>query len=143
MDVLLATYSQTVLVLLDEYWIDLRRPLDERARAALGAAGLNKPFAVISAWPPLGESHVKLAGRRATAHLRARLIDLGARPVDILAGSPDLRHREPSLAACIPSPDALALARELRQDAIFWFDGARFSILWCDGRPESVLPLST
>lgn len=143
MDTQLDTYSQTVLVFLDEYWIDLRLPLDERGRAALHAAGLDEPFAVISAWPRLGEPHVTLAGRRATAQLRMRLVELGARPVDVLAGSPDRRHSEPSLAACLPSQLALALARELRQDAIFWFDGKRFSIRWCDGRDESVLPRPT
>lgn len=139
----LATYSQTVLVLLDEYWIDLRRPLDERARAALRSAGLTQPFAVLSAWPPLGEAPIKSAGRRAMLRLRTRLVELGASPVDVLAGSPDRSHSEPSLAACLPPHVALEVAREHRQDAYFWFDGTRFSIRWCDGRAESVLPRPT
>ncbi|MBM3990529.1 MAG: DUF3293 domain-containing protein [Planctomycetes bacterium] len=136
-----STYACTVLELLDEYWIDLRRPLGERERAAFRAAGFAATFVILSAWPALGEPHVARSGRRATERLRAELRVQGARAVDVLAGSPDRRHREPSLACELSEASALALARSFGQDAYFWFDGTRMSIRWCDGSPTTLLPL--
>ena len=136
-----AIYASTVLELLDEYWIDLRRPLGERERAAFRSAGLHGAFAILSAWPPLGEPHVSREGRSATERLRAELNKRGAWAVDVLAGSVDRVHREPSLATALSKEAALELAQAFRQDAYFWFDGARMSIRWCDGSPATHLPL--
>lgn len=136
-----STYAATVLELLDEYWIDLRQPLGPRERAAFRAAGLESSFAILSAWPAFGLPHVQRAGRVATEALRAALRTRNAHPVDVLAGSPDRAHREPSLAAVIDEAAALELALAFRQDAYFWFDGNSMSIRWCDGAPETRLPL--
>ena len=43
--------------------------------------------------------------------------------------SPDRSHCECSIAVTMPQREALDLAREMRQVAIFWFDGNRFWIL--------------
>ncbi|MFM7295999.1 MAG: DUF3293 domain-containing protein [Planctomycetota bacterium] len=136
-----STYASTVVELLDEYWIDLRLPLGARERAAFRVAGFPGSFAILSAWPPLGEPHLAPAGRAATERLRAKLRSRGVRAVDVLAGSPDQSHREPSLACDISDETALELALAFGQDAYFWFDGARMSIRWCDGSPATPLPL--
>ncbi len=136
-----STYASTVLELLDEYWIDLRRPLGTRERAAFRAAGLAGSFAILSAWPALGLPHVEREGRAATERLRAALRRRRAPHVDVLAGSPDRAHREPSLAAVVDDGAARELALEFRQDAYFWCDGKSMSIRWCDGAPDTRLPL--
>ncbi|MBM3987426.1 MAG: DUF3293 domain-containing protein [Planctomycetes bacterium] len=136
-----STYASTVLELLDEYWIDLRRPIGERERAAFQAAGFTASFAILSAWPPLGEPHFVQAGRAATERLRAALRARGVRTVDVLAGSPDRNHREPSLVCDICDETAIELALAFGQDAYFWFDGSRMSIRWCDESPATLLPL--
>lgn len=49
--------------------------------------------------------------------------------MDVDACSPDRSHCECSVAVVMEQDRALALARELEQVAIFWFDGKRFWIL--------------
>jgi hypothetical protein len=135
-----STYASTVLELLDEYWIDLRGPLGARELAAFRAAGLRDSFAILSAWPPLGERAPEREGRAATERLRRELHLRRVRPIDVLAGSPDRKHREPSLAAALDDATARQLALAFRQDAYFWFDGEHMSIRWCDGSPDTLLP---
>ena len=49
--------------------------------------------------------------------------------MDVDACSHDRSHCECSVAVVMERDRALALARELEQIAIFWFDGKRFWIL--------------
>jgi len=51
----------------------------------------------------------------------------GARPVD--GGSPDGTHREPGWAIPASLEEARRLAGEFLQNAVFWFDGERFSVV--------------
>ena len=58
-----------------------------------------------------------------------RLAKGGYRFVSVDACSPDRTHCERSVAVMMPQEKAIALARELEQVAIFWFDGKRFWII--------------
>ena len=58
-----------------------------------------------------------------------RLAGSGNRFVDVDACSPDRTHCECSVAVIMEQREAIELARELEQVAIFWFDGSRFWIL--------------
>lgn len=133
----LAIYPNTVLEIIDGPRIDLREPLDDDDRAALADAGLAHPFAVITAENPCGE-HVddaksslsELRGETRNA-MRVLLLErelaerrLHFRIVDGV--SPDGSYRERGCAVVMPRADAVALARELDQLAIFWYDGERF-----------------
>jgi len=54
---------------------------------------------------------------------------MGYDSVDVDCCSPDGSHCECSVAVTMPREEALDLAREMRQVAIFWFDGKLFWIL--------------
>ena len=133
----LAIYPNTVLEIVDGPTIDLRKPLAASRRRALVKIGLAHPFAVITAENPCGEhvddadsvrSEIKGETRNA---MRVRLLEheLADRHLDfrIVDGvSPDGSYRERGCAIVMPRADAIALARELDQVAIFWYDGERF-----------------
>lgn len=121
--------------------IDLRRPLSPLATRTLAGMGLLRPFAVITACNPLGarlgaESNRRL-GSVLTVLVRDRYPD--ARPAD--GGSPDGAHVEPGWAIPAPLEEARVLAARFLQNALFWFDGARFSIVPVQGEgPPLILP---
>lgn len=133
----LAIYPNTVLEIIDGPKIDLRKPVRATARKALARIGLAHPFAVITAENPCGEhvddaetlrSEIKGETRNA---MRVRIFEeqLADRHLDfrIVDGvSPDGSYRERGCAIVMPRADAVALARELDQLAIFWYDGERF-----------------
>ena len=151
----LAIYPNTVLEIVDGPTIDLRKPLSAAARKALARVGLAHPFAVITAENPCGEhvddaetvrSEVKGEARNA---MRVRLFEqqlaerhLQFRIVDGV--SPDGSYRERGCAIVMPRPDAMALARELDQLAIFWYDGERFWLVpvAIDEEPQPLPPES-
>lgn len=147
-DVLLqveATYAATVLCFspdASDDVVDLRAPLGARELDVFARAGLVGPFAVLSAYPSFGRTCSPLEAERRTHRLRAMIAVHGVPPVPVLARAADGPHREPSLAATLSKRDALALARCFDQDAVYWFDGARFTIEWCDSRPATLLPRS-
>ena len=109
--------------------IDLRRVPSEAAIAALKASGLGQPFAIVTAFDPRGENMSPAENEKRTEKLNARLRSSDCRFVTVDCCSPDRSHCECSFAVVMPQEEALDLARELEQVAIFWFDGARFWIL--------------
>jgi hypothetical protein len=109
--------------------IDLRQVPSEAAVAALKAAGLGQPFAILTAFDPRGENLSPAENERRTRVLSARLRSSGYKFVRVDCCSPDRSHCECSFAVVMPQEEALDLAREMEQVAIFWFDGARFWIL--------------
>jgi hypothetical protein len=109
--------------------IDLRQPLSPRALLVLAIAGLARPFAVVTACNPLGCSLDDSANRRLSAVLTGLVQDRfpGARPAH--GTSPDGAHVEPGWAIPAPLEEARSLATRFLQNAVFWFDGIRFSIV--------------
>ena len=109
--------------------IDLRQVPSEAAVAALKAAGLGQPFAIMTAFDPRGDNLSPSENEKRTEKLKSRLRSSGRRFVAVDCCSPDRSHCERSFAVVMPQEESLDLARELEQVAIFWFDGARFWIL--------------
>ena len=61
--------------------------------------------------------------------LNRRLRQTGHRYLEVDACSADGSHCECSVAVIMEQDEAIALARDLEQVAIFWFDGLRFWII--------------
>lgn len=116
------TFPETGLV------VDLRRPVNPILRQRLGELGLSGRFGVVTACNPLGSEIGAAANRRLTALLGCRVAGYaGARPA--VGGSPDASHREPGWAIPAPFDEVRRLAADFLQNALFWFDGERFSIV--------------
>jgi hypothetical protein len=109
--------------------IDLRRIPSDDAVAALKAAGLDQPFAILTAFDPRGENLSRAENEKRKHELDERLRANGYRFVHVDCCSPDRSHCECSVAVIMPQDQAIDLARELEQVAIFWFDGSRFWII--------------
>jgi hypothetical protein len=124
-------YPETVLefATIPAVEIDLRIiPSDDKI-AALKAAGLDRPFAIMTAFDPRGENLSKAENEKRMQELDRRLRSSGYRVAQVDACSPDRSHCECSVAVMMPQDEALDLAREMEQVAIFWFDGRRFWIV--------------
>lgn len=124
-------YPETILefATMPAVAIDLRRVPSEAAIGALEAAGLGQPFAIMTAFDPRGENLSPAENQQRTQALEARLRASNYRIAQVDACSPDRSHCEYSFAVVMPQQEALDLAREMEQVAIFWFDGARFWIV--------------
>jgi len=109
--------------------IDLREIPSDGAIAALGAAGLAEPFAIITAFDPRGQNLSRAENEKRKRNLDRRLRSTGYRFAHVDCCSPDRSHCECSVAVLMPQDKAIDLAREMEQVAIFWFDGRRFWIL--------------
>jgi len=109
--------------------IDLREiPSDDKI-AALQSAGLDQPFAVMTAFDPRGENLSPAENEKRKQELDNRLRSSAYKFAQVDACSPDRSHCESSVAVVMPQEKALDLAREMEQVAIFWFDGKHFWIL--------------
>lgn len=109
--------------------MDLRATPSPAALSGLAAAGLGKPFAILTAYDPRGENLSAEQNEQRRKSLERRLNQAGHQFVNVDCCSPDRSHCECSVAVVMPQNDAIELARELEQVAIFWFDGQRFWIL--------------
>jgi hypothetical protein len=109
--------------------IDLRETPSDDKIAALQSAGLDQPFAVMTAFDPCGENLSRAENEKRKQELDTRLRSSGYRFAQVDACSPDRSHCECSVAVVMPQEKALDLAREMEQVAIFWFDGKHFWIL--------------
>ena len=133
-------YPNTVLRFAPDFEIDLRHTLTEPQRRQLRALGLGHRFGIVTSFNPGGRPLPAALNRRRLARLERRLRGLRYWAADGL--SIDRRHCERGFAVGAPRWDVLALARAFDQLAIFWFDGSRFLLVWCD-RPGRGLPLPT
>lgn len=116
--------------------IDLRRAVGARDREALAAVGLDRPFAVMTAENPCGKVEAEPGGTSAhdtrangpdrQYEFEQSLAEEGVRFCRVRAHSPDGAHEERSVAVAEPRATAIRRAHELRQLAIFWFDGEAF-----------------
>jgi hypothetical protein len=109
--------------------IDLRKVPSEAEIAALTAAKLGQPFAIMTAFDPRGDNLSPAENEKRTQELDTRLRASSYRFAQVDACSPDRSHCECSFAVVMPQKQALDLACEFEQVAIFWFDGHRFWIL--------------
>jgi hypothetical protein len=124
-------YPETVLTFATspQLEIDLRQPLSESALTGLKRIGLADPFAVLTAYDPRGADLPREENERRRRQLNDRLKRSGYKFLEVDACSPDRSHCEQSVAVVMPQREAIALATQLEQVAIFWFDGERFWIL--------------
>ena len=124
-------YPETILTFATQppLEIDLRRIPPESALAMLKAAGLGDPFAIITAFDPRGQDLSPAENEERRRALERRLTASGYRFERVDCRSPDRSHCEASVAVAMRQQDAVALAKELQQVAIFWFDGQRFWVV--------------
>lgn len=124
-------YPETVLTFstTPKVEIDLRQNLSDKALTELAEIGLGSPFAVMTAFDPRGRDLAPGDNEKRRRELNERLEKSGYRFVEVDACSPDRSHCECSVAVAMPQGKAVALAKELEQVAIFWFDGERFWIV--------------
>ncbi|HUR91346.1 MAG TPA: DUF3293 domain-containing protein, partial [Gemmatimonadaceae bacterium] len=109
--------------------VDLREPAGNETRSAMDRLGLAGPFAVMTAHDPRGRDESAEVNARRAKELDRRLAALGVPFVHVDACSPDRSHCEASVAAVMDREAATALARELEQVAMFWYDGDKFWIV--------------
>jgi hypothetical protein len=109
--------------------IDLRAIPRRDALTSLARAGLGDPFAIMTAFDPRGENLGSEENDHRRRELERRLASAGYQFVNVDCCSPDRSHCECSVAVVMPQEDAITLAKELEQVAIFWFDGERFWIV--------------
>jgi hypothetical protein len=110
--------------------IDLRQPVSDALQHLLTNLGLGASFAIVTPFDPRGTRAP--AWKNLARYIRARLL-LRSRKLSFIPAdgeSPDSHHRERGFAIAIGRDDAAALARQLEQLALYWFDGEAF---WIDG----------
>ena len=124
-------YPETILKFTTEppVSIDLRAMPGDAELSGLRRIGLGEPFAVMTAFDPRGENLSKEENDRLSRKLDDRLRELGYEFVRVDACSPDGEHCECSVAVRMPQKEAIRLATEFEQVALFWFDGSQFWIL--------------
>ena len=124
-------YPETILIFSTQppIEIDLRRIPSELSLSRLKAAGLAESFAIMTAFDPRGHDLSPAENEERRRSLDRKLTALGYRFARVDCCSPDRSHCECSVAVAMRQEEAIALARELEQVAIFWFDGTRFWIL--------------
>jgi hypothetical protein len=109
--------------------VDLRATPSGATLAGLRSIGLGEPFAIMTAYDPEGRNLPREENEKRKRSLNERLRNEGYTFVDVDCCSPDGAHCEASVAVTMQREDAIRLARDLDQVAIFWFDGQRFWIL--------------
>jgi len=124
-------YPETILTFATDprIEIDLRAIPPERALSQLSAAGLGQPFAIMTAFDPRGEDLSLEENRERARNLERKLEAAGYSFVSVDCCSPDRSHRECSVGVVMPQGEAIDMAREMDQIAIFWFDGQRFWVV--------------
>jgi hypothetical protein len=131
-DALWATYASTTLLIGGEprIKVDLRQPVSDDLRHLLTKLGLGATFAIVTPFDPRGVRAAARKNEERYHHMRALLDSRNLRFVAADGESPDTAHRERGFALAMSRSDAAALARELEQLALYWFDGEAF---WIDG----------
>jgi hypothetical protein len=124
-------YPETILIFATQpaVEIDLREIPSEAGLSTLETLGLGGPFAIITAVDPRGQDLSAAENQERARALDRRLSASGYKFAQVDCCSPDRSHCERSVAVAMRQENAIALAKELEQVAIFWFDGERFWIL--------------
>ena len=142
-------YPETVLAFEAGPRIDLRWRLDPEDRRALTALELGPTFAVLTAEEAGDEGADDLSAdamaerQRENVRRTLRLEELLARQSiafrRVSSSAPDGSHRERCVAVALARAEAMRLAAERDQVALFWYDGDRFS-LWPGALEEQPEP---
>lgn len=119
--------------------VDLRLPLSQQELRELVEAGLEGPFAVITAHDPRGQNLDDAENVRRAARLEESLRSRGLVFIRVNACSPNEEHCEASVAVKASLTAAGQLARDYGQVAFFWFDGERF---WIAGGVVEMDPIA-
>lgn len=132
-------YANTVLVIgrKGRLEVDLRQRLPGKARRLLTELGLGNTFAIVTASNPGGRDTPLWQNWWRHRHMRAQLRSRGLPFVPADGQSPDGAHRERGFAIAMGREDAAALALELDQLALYWFDGSDF---WIDAVSAATAP---
>jgi len=120
--------------------VDLRRALSPHVLSCLRGLGLGPRFGIVTSFDPGGRRAGVAENRRRLARLARRLKRTGSRSLAADGWSINGRHRERGFAIAAPRRELVELAMAFGQTAIFWFDGRRFLLVWCD-HPARGLPL--
>jgi len=138
-DTLWDAYANTRLLIgpAREIKVDLRLPIGDDLRHLLTNLGLGSSFAIITPCDPRGKRAASWTNWLRYQRMRGRLVSLNLRFVAADGESPDAKHRERGFAIAMGRREAAALARELEQLALYWFDGRTF---WIDGALASRAP---
>lgn len=89
-------------------------------------------LAIVTAWNPGRHRQTGAENREANARMADALQAAGLAFHPARASAPDGTHAEPSFAVPGVAPaEALVLARDFGQAAIFYWDGACACLLWC------------
>jgi hypothetical protein len=146
----LEAYPETVLAFEGGPRIELRWRLDSEERRELAALELGPSFAVLTAEDPGGEdadSADDLAERqrentRRTLRFEELLTRQGLAFRRVVGSASDGTHRERCVAVAVSREEAMRLAAERDQVALFWYDRERFW-LWpgqVEEHPEPLPP---
>ena len=110
--------------------VDLRQPVSDEQRHLLTNLGLGPTFAIVTPYDPLGAHSAGWKNRLRYFRTRGWLRSHNLKFAPAIGQSPDAKHRERGFAIAINRREAAALALELEQLALYWFDGEAF---WIDG----------
>ena len=137
-------YPETVLQFPEaDLTVDLRQPITDHTCGVLRGLGLRGPFAVVTACNPMGQVYGAHANRRLSAVLASVVRWHHPEAIPAHGGAPGGPHLEPGWAVPGPLEEACRLAARFFQNAVFWFDGTRFSIVpVLASGPVLVLPRS-
>ncbi|MGB6221518.1 DUF3293 domain-containing protein [Haloferula sp.] len=91
-------------------------------------------FAILTAFYPMDEVTSPEANTAADALLESALRSAGHEPVRVTGTSPDRSHEEPGWAINCPLEEALLIARQFRQRAIWWIENDELRLVDC-GNP--------
>lgn len=108
--------------------------VDSASDLVRSLAPASLPLAVITAYNPMGLSHEQAENEAANVALRERLRELGFHPLPAVGRAVTGDWEEPGFAVSdLGQDDALALAREFGQLALFWVETDTVSALAADG----------
>ena len=135
-----SSYPETVLHFPGELpvMVDLRVRVEPSVRNSFHALGLESEFGVLTAFNPRGVTLDADENDRRMSELEAQLKSRDISFVRLDACSPDKSHCECSVALSLEHEEAIRIAKQWEQIAIFWFDGASF---WIYGAIEPIEPI--
>ncbi len=127
----LRTYASTVLEIggRPSFVVDLRYPIPESARVVFAFLGLGDAFAVVTAECPNGRPTNALENRGRTANLHRELVRCGWFHRVGIGMDADSLHHEHGYAIRCSLAEAIRLARQCRQEALFWYSGGSFQLV--------------
>lgn len=105
------------------------KPEYRNPRFRCSQESLPEEFRIVSAYNPDGKDTEEAANKIADEALLKLLSDRGYPHFRVIGGNSDFTHAEPGYGIVCSQAEALGLAREFRQDAIFEVIGGRVLLL--------------